>query len=271
MAPNLRRFVNSLAGLGLAFTELQVMKLAASFRMFPSPRLQSTGEGSEPIPSFRPEFGDFGQATYHNGELKGWEPLGTSRYLKDTNRTHRSEFSASPGLSEPSACNGNNWVTHTLCFSSYRSLDGAYTYRTGRKRSEQFSWEDIFNEAQDLSRRLNIEINSISLCCEIHVFAVLKRLEHLNCTDVAQILYYHRSPFSLDPREVKGFLSTSKVPDNGEWEDQMKQEGRYVRFAIYIRTYGIEDDWCQRYERELLKGIATMPGGYPGIHIEEVL
>lgn len=82
MESNLRLFVDTLTELGLAFTKLQVMRLAGSFGMLPEPRAEFFGEGKKPIPSMQPEFGEFGRATYKDGELTGWEALENSHYLK---------------------------------------------------------------------------------------------------------------------------------------------------------------------------------------------
>ena len=76
-------FVDSFPQLGLTFTELQVMKLAGISRMQPRTRYNSFGPLSEPFPAFQPMMGEFGRVTYHNGNLKGWESLGTSRHWKD--------------------------------------------------------------------------------------------------------------------------------------------------------------------------------------------
>lgn len=82
-ALHMRRFVKSLAKLGLAFSELQIMELADSFQLFPRQRLWHFGQHWKPIPSFQPKFGEFGLVTYRRGELTDWESLGSSRYLRD--------------------------------------------------------------------------------------------------------------------------------------------------------------------------------------------
>ena len=74
-------FVDSLVGLGSSFTRLRVIKLAASFKLFPDTRLHQLGTHCDPSSRFQPRFGEFGQVVHHSGKVDGWEPLGTSCYM----------------------------------------------------------------------------------------------------------------------------------------------------------------------------------------------
>lgn len=82
----LSRFLDYLQELGPAFTELQVMQIAGSCRLFPPNTLHYFGDNYDPLPSFQSKVGEFGQATYHGGKLVGWKPLGSSRHVKHTVR-----------------------------------------------------------------------------------------------------------------------------------------------------------------------------------------
>lgn len=79
-------FTNSLAELGLGFSELQVTKTAAECGLFPYLKGSFYGSGVSPLPQFQPDLGEFGQANYHNNRLVGWESLRRSRHVKDTVR-----------------------------------------------------------------------------------------------------------------------------------------------------------------------------------------
>lgn len=78
----MRKFFDAVAALGLAFTELQVRKLADSSGMFPSTTNQTYSGDEEIFPPFQPQFGEYSRATYGGNKLEGWEPLGTGRYLE---------------------------------------------------------------------------------------------------------------------------------------------------------------------------------------------
>ncbi|KAF8602788.1 hypothetical protein BDV93DRAFT_509057 [Ceratobasidium sp. AG-I] len=80
----LRSFVDALVKLGPGFTELQLMKIAADCEILPT--LNETGlrYGWCPLHQCPPKVGEFGRASYHNGKLVGWEPLGRSRHVQVT-------------------------------------------------------------------------------------------------------------------------------------------------------------------------------------------
>lgn len=80
-------FVESLAELGIAFTEFQFVKIAASSGLLPVNTPHIFNRGSNPLPSVLPEIGEFGRVGYHNNRIADWEPLGVSRYAQHMVRT----------------------------------------------------------------------------------------------------------------------------------------------------------------------------------------
>ncbi|KAF8599121.1 hypothetical protein BDV93DRAFT_526306 [Ceratobasidium sp. AG-I] len=253
--------------LGPAFTVFQVMKLADSIGLLPKTRSHSFGDERDPNPPFQPRVGELGRATYHQGDLEGWESLGISRDLRDRRHIFSSRGPASPDVHEFSASGANDWVTATF-YSHQKSASCIVEYYRS-ERSEGFSWRDVFNEARDISRRLTIDIDSIALCYRIDYTVWITLMdnpgwsEETNWVMFPQILYYHRSPLSSDPQEVEGFFSTSETPDCGEWEDKQRQQGWTLTFEMDISTYCMGDDWGLRYQKTLQNSMATMPGSYP--------
>lgn len=80
---NLGTFVASLAEFERALTRIQVTMTAARCSLFPFNRFHYFGHGFRPMPSFQPQIGEFGLASYRHGELVDWEPLGISRYVQN--------------------------------------------------------------------------------------------------------------------------------------------------------------------------------------------
>lgn len=102
---HMRAFADSLAGLGLAFTELQVMKLANSFKLFPPMRSTFFDTLIKPDLPMQPELGQFAQVTHWNGDLNGWNLLGISRTLANPLLTHTQNQKSQPWF---------GWITCVL-------------------------------------------------------------------------------------------------------------------------------------------------------------
>ncbi|KAF8596555.1 hypothetical protein BDV93DRAFT_563185 [Ceratobasidium sp. AG-I] len=154
---HMRTFVDSLAELGPAFTELHVMKLAAYSRMFPHTRSHYF-EGSDD--SFQTRFGSFGRAKHLNGEMRYCRLLHRSSHLEIWNKENRFQFfSESPLLK---SLRGYCWETYSL-HGPFQVSPTRADY-LGREYSARFSWEDVFREAQQISRRDGIDLDSIVLC-----------------------------------------------------------------------------------------------------------
>ena len=88
--PPTPRFVDSLAELGAAFNEPQVMGLAKSVGFFPETKSHLFSGDRVPVSLFLVRVGDFGRTTYNNDEPEGWESFGTSNHLKA--RVRRTSF-----------------------------------------------------------------------------------------------------------------------------------------------------------------------------------
>lgn len=215
-SPHIRNFFDAAATLGLALTDLQVMRIAGSSRMSPFDKSQTYSGTETPFPPFQPQFGEYARATYCGRKLESWESLGTNRYLEvrvrgDRIRQHVAKSIFRTGaidLSPPSpqTCTSPQHTAKTagsrgfdvfppsamsevICFRSYEMCLSSSIFPQGTLRYEytrsakngKLSWENIFNEAEEISRSLNVELDSITFCeSSFPVFSVV--LAHTEAT-----------------------------------------------------------------------------------------
>lgn len=84
----MRPFIDSLTELGVAFTELQVLKLAASFRLFPFREYHKFGHSTgRQMVSSQTKLGYFGRIIRCNTRPTDWRSLEISRCLQDMVRS----------------------------------------------------------------------------------------------------------------------------------------------------------------------------------------
>ncbi|KAF8599131.1 hypothetical protein BDV93DRAFT_526312 [Ceratobasidium sp. AG-I] len=273
MASNLRVFVDSLSELGLAFTELQVMKLAACFTLFPPRRNHDFSQPYGMIRSSPLRFGEIGRFIYHDDGTEGWELLGFSRAIQNMGVDERTASSASLNWGQPEVLTEGRWSTYTLYCPLEDTCEqlSKMTWYELKTSIEDFLWEDVFRESQEISEQLGIDIDSISLCHWVSFSVSLYKPDSANWNQVPRTLYYHRSPRPSTRREVEGFVSASNNPDSARWEDSFRQQEWGFHVDVKFDTYDMRDDWARQYERQLRKVMTTTPGSYPGAHIEEIL
>lgn len=258
----LDRFVGHIHELGPAFTELQVIQTASFGKLFPYNTSDCFGGIWGPLPSFQPNIGEFGWTTYQDGKLVGWESLGFSRHI---DRTDPFWFEGILEGYNSTTPNGDQWLTYILWVG--RS-DPDFNYKT-ITLLHKLHWEDIFTEAREISQRLNIELDSIAFCTGVECDVSFGKPEDANGDAVPQTLYYHWCPHSSNQYEVTGFFSPEPTPDSGAWQNKLKQQGWDPECHFTMETYRMRDDWGRWYERELNRSMGSMPGSYPGAHIEE--
>ncbi|KAF8595812.1 hypothetical protein BDV93DRAFT_528433 [Ceratobasidium sp. AG-I] len=272
---HLALFIGSVHQLRYAFTELDVLNIAASCGLFPPLSAFVFDPASGPMPSFQPQIGEFGRTTYSNGQLVDWEPLGISRHIKNTHLDKRRRYSELD-WDDGSAQEINEWLTYTL-HNPFPDVDwGNYPADKWfcRKRLREpydFFWEDIFTEAQEISERLKINLDRIGFCCGVDCTVDLVRPEGATWKDLPTTLYYQWSPNSSDSHKARGFFNVKQDPDAGAWQEELTQKGWCLTFELSLRTYKMGGDWALRCESELKQCIETMPGSYSSAYIDEVI
>ncbi|KAF8593593.1 hypothetical protein BDV93DRAFT_549489 [Ceratobasidium sp. AG-I] len=268
IASNLRLFIESLSKLGLAFTELQVMRLASSFRLFPPGKQHDFTQRYGRISQIPLGICEFGRILYREDEIEDWESLGFSHTIRDV-----IEYPAELNGGESMAPNEDSWWIYNLHRSTTENEEYSFanTWYTEAWSSPDYLWEDIFRESQELSENLDIDPDCITLCRWIFFSVILHKPNGITRDDIPATLYYHRRLRSTNPRELEGFVSATKVPDSAQWENSLKQQGWDFTFLIRFSTYSMRDDWGRQYERELQKSMAATPGSYPAARIEEIL
>ncbi|KAF8595816.1 hypothetical protein BDV93DRAFT_528440 [Ceratobasidium sp. AG-I] len=277
IGPNqLRTFIDSLNGLRHGFTELDIIKVAAICRLFPPPKIHFFTSTSNRLPPFQPEVGEFGRASYRNGQLVAWESLGFSRKIQRMNLNGKALFSGSLNWSASLAPSGNYWLTYALSkpFSHHgRGSIFADSWSCEKRldESHRILWEDIFTEGQEMSQRSNVDLDDISFCYKICCDARFRRPSNAEFRELPASLYYHRSISSSNQYDTQGFFGVDKTPDSGLWHQRLKERGWELNFVLNIRTYNLHDDWGRRYERKLEQGLAAIPGSYPSAWVEEIL
>ncbi|KAF8595817.1 hypothetical protein BDV93DRAFT_548658 [Ceratobasidium sp. AG-I] len=263
----LRTFVDSLAELGLAFTELQVLDIAATCELFPFDRFHFFGyDLGQPMPYFQPQVGEFGRACYTEGRLMGWESLKPSRHVQNTPGPEITEaFSKTP------IPGGAQWLTYAL-YNPCLYIDfgecptAQWVFQKQIERPYKFLWSDIFQEAQEIFESF-ADLGSISFCYRINFAAELKRPDGASWHDLPQLIYYHRNPRSPLLHEVRGYFSASNIPDHGVWQERLKRQNWGLEFRMDVCTYNLCDDWGLQSERARYLSMMTIPGHFPGAQI----
>lgn len=259
----LKKFLDYLQGLGPAFTELQVIQIASFCNLFPYSFCHNFGGFFGALPSSQPGIGEFGRTTYRNGKLMGWESLGFTRHIDFTDPYWFEGVLEGFDLTTP---DGNLWLTyplhcgHPISYRNFKTIPPL----------GKLHWEKILTEAQEISQRLNIGLDSIEFCYDIECSVQLGEPEGGNMDAVPEVLYYHWCPHSPNQDETAGFLSPKPAPDSGAWQNQLKQQGWNPEFRLGLETYRMRDDWGRLYEREREWRMETMPGSYPGAYVNEL-
>ncbi|KAF8594633.1 hypothetical protein BDV93DRAFT_529192 [Ceratobasidium sp. AG-I] len=253
------RFLERLTSLGRAhLTELQLLKISADSKLDP---LQSNHCW---LGTTAPPF------TLHAGDLvcavetkRGKEVWGVVDECSDSNDEKRA-FS-------DYACLGRckweklpsshphylTWVTNC----PHQSVHGP-----DHDSEKTTQWEHIMRRASRVSKQLDIKMDGISYVFYLWFLARVDRFPMSRSNDR---LYYHRNPFSRSsPRDFWGFFSTSSdpyAPSTG-----MEDFGWTIEYQLDFNTLCIGDDWGRQYRRQIQAGLGSIPGGYPGAHIEEL-
>ncbi|KAF8600137.1 hypothetical protein BDV93DRAFT_608900 [Ceratobasidium sp. AG-I] len=156
-----------------------------------------------------------------------WESLGRSRYVLDADvnlgRSSAMEWCKSVWS------DGDEWLTlisrGPLSELLADDCDRHYIYTEFIKQPFRFDWTDLFTEAQETSRRLNVKLDDIHFVRRSFIIITLTRPEYGSWDEIPTTLYYHWSPRSFDERERRGFHSTEKTPDCGAWQKRLETQG----------------------------------------------
>ncbi|KAF8602815.1 hypothetical protein BDV93DRAFT_523906 [Ceratobasidium sp. AG-I] len=224
-----RTFIDSLVNLGLGFTALQIMKLAAVCGLFP-PDFSGYDVtfSSSTFPCCDPEVGGFIWGCSHKGERIQYKGFGRSRHVQDKDLHGKSLFRPYD-LSYSETPDGAHWLTYTFSnmdrFLFTYGLHGHLTCQRCLSQPFQFCWEDIFTEGQEISQCLNADLDNIHFISSIRCLVCLGRPQEASWDEIPRTLYYHRNSRSTKPHEVQGFYSTSKTPDSGAWQGQLENQG----------------------------------------------
>ncbi|KAF8602817.1 hypothetical protein BDV93DRAFT_607366 [Ceratobasidium sp. AG-I] len=269
----LHTFIDSLAKLGLGFTELDVMKLAADFRLFPLSKNERYYDRGPHLSGLQSYVGGFGRASYSDCKLfpwessMGWESFGRSPYVQDKDLDPPHWHSGLEWCKSITP-DGAEWSTYILPVPHpvVRSRNLPFIVWLCSKQVNQpfpFDWKDIFTAAQEISQRLEVDLSDISFLLSIECTVLLSRPQEANWDEIPVNLYYHCwNPRSDDPHKARGFYGADKTPDGGAWQERLQIRG--WKFWFYM----MDDDWGLQYERELKRIMATTPGSYPGAQVE---
>ncbi|KAF8602074.1 hypothetical protein BDV93DRAFT_584137 [Ceratobasidium sp. AG-I] len=130
-------------------------------------------------------------------------------------------------------------------------------------------WEDVMKRANVLSKEHNIELDKISHVCSVTVVAYVFISHIYKETAPGTSLYFHRHDFACSsPHEFYGFFSAS--PDPCACHTGLEDLNWRFKYMVEYRTTRINDDWGKQYRQAVRAGLASMPGGYPGLCTEEV-
>ncbi|KAF8594573.1 hypothetical protein BDV93DRAFT_529250 [Ceratobasidium sp. AG-I] len=264
----LRLFVNALSKLAPGFTELQIMKIATDCGLFPSKNLILNGPPYFGLPrSLLRAVGDFGL----NRKYVGWESFGRSRHVLGADVNH--DWYSNIGWCKSVGSDGDEWLVYIsrdpLLQGSSNDPKRGQSYIEQIDQPFRFNWTDLFIEAQEISRRLNVKLDDIHFVWQAEYCISLTCPEYGSWDEIPTTLYYHWSPQSFDWHERKGFYSAEKTPDCGAWQKRLESQGWRFYFQLHSTTYRMCDGWGIRYEEELRRIMAATPGSYPGAQIEE--
>lgn len=233
---HMRTFVDSLNKLGRAFTELQVMQIANFCKLFP---LCNTDHFVYMLGPERDlelgQVGMFVQLTRLNGRSSVRRLLQSSRHIRQTDLYDISMGDVEDRQGSPKL-NPKRSTSY-----SFKGLNDSY----------RFCWEDIFTEAQEISQRLNIDLNTIAFCD--YAIRWIKRGQH-ECGDCLKCImaeYYGHHSYSISCDCKHALVAPLRI---GETRGFVHG---------WTRVFKMRDDWGRRYEAELNQSMESMPGSYP--------
>ncbi|KAF8602128.1 hypothetical protein BDV93DRAFT_220838 [Ceratobasidium sp. AG-I] len=154
------------------------------------------------------------------------------------------------------------WTWVTDC--PHQSVKGP-----GERPTTGIGWEDVMKRAQMVSKQQKFELDQMLYVVSTLSYIWIQRNNLLKQSPPEALFYFHRNPLArLSPREFWGFFSTS--PDPFAPSTGLEDLDCTFRYSIGYNTVCIGDDWGRQYQRALRAGLAAIPGGYPGAHIEEL-
>lgn len=256
------KYIESLANLGQSHpTELQLLKIAADCG-FDSGHSDFYWYDTA-VPPFTLSPGDLGSTHYNGYWKKRWQVLevfsdnGAESLVYDPkDRKHTCSWQSLP-RTHPQY---RTWVSDCHCESPRITIK----YFEPQKR-----WKDVLKRAQKVSKRQRLELDDISYVKSMAFKLMIARNSSSTPPIADARLYFHRNPLARSvPHDFWGFFSTS--PDPCVLSTGLEDLGWTFRYEVDYQTICVGETWERRYQKALHEGLATIPGAYPGAHVEEL-
>lgn len=256
------KYIESLASLGHSHpTKLQLLKIAAECGFDPKYSISYWSNTAAPLFTLCP--GDLGSVDDSAYEGETWE------VLEAFNSTSAESYIYDPKDGEH-ICSWQSLPRTHPEYWTWVSDCHCETARIAIKYSElQERWKDVLKKARIVSEQQEIDLHDISYAraMTFEITAAKRSSSIQPMTDAS--LYFHRNPLARStPRDFWGFFSTHSDPCASS--TGLEDLGWTLKHQVEYQTLNAKTSWEAKYQRALRKGLAAIPGGYPGADIEEL-